>query len=223
MRNYSKREAKEYNWLRAFLHYVSIHCILRPYFKIFYKSRIEGRENIPKNESFIVAANHLSLLDPVIISTSVKRPIAFMAKKQLFEKSPLREVIDIFGAFAVNREKLEISTIRTAQSVMSTNKWVLAMFPQGSREIPGQITMINSGAAYLAKLTKTKILPVAIVGSEIYNPLPFQGNLVVKIGKPIEVSENLDETMKEWRSIICEMTGFKSSDVSDKEIFSQKN
>lgn len=209
MRNYSKRYAKEYTWWRSLLHYVSIFGILIPYFRFFYNANVEGMENIPKNESFIVAANHLSDLDPVIVSMAIKKPIAFMAKKQLFESPKLRKIIDIYGAFAVNREKLEVSTIRTAQAVASTKKWVLAMFPQGSRDISGVITNVTPGFAYLAKLTGMKILPVAIVGSETHNPKPFEGNLVVKIGKPIEVSKDFEQMMKQWVSVITELTGFE--------------
>lgn len=209
VRNYSKRYAKEYTWWRSLLHYLSIYWILVPYFKIFYNAKVEGAENIPKNQSFIVAANHLSDLDPVIVSMAVKKPIAFMAKKQLFELPKLRKIIDIYGAFAVNREKLEVSTIKTAQAVVSTKKWILAMFPQSSRDIPGIITRVTPGFAYLAKLTGAKILPVAIIGSEVHKPKPFGGNLIVKIGKPIDASPNFDEVMKKWVSVVTELTGFK--------------
>lgn len=215
MRNYSKREAKEYNWFRTLLHYVSIYWILVPFFKLYYNAKVEGEENIPKNESFIVASNHLSAYDPVAVSMAVKRPIAFMAKKELFESSPkLRFWIDLYGAFAVNREKLEISTIRTAQAVASTKTWILAMFPQGSRDLPGVITNVNPGFAYLAKLTGAKILPVALITSNVQKPKLFEGNLYIKIGKPIEVSENLEETMDLWVSTICEMTGYEYQPTS---------
>jgi 1-acyl-sn-glycerol-3-phosphate acyltransferase len=209
LKNYAKREVSDYNWWRALAHYVSIYFVLWPYFKIFYKAKIEGRENIPKNESFIVASNHMSYLDPVIVSTAVQRPVAYMAKKELFEIPVLREVIDFYGAFAVSREKVEISTIKTAKAVVSTKKWIMAMFPQGGREKPGKITRVNPGFAYIAKLTGAKILPVSIVGSHEYNPAPFGGNLVVKIGKPIDVPTNLEETAHLWVSTIAQLSGFE--------------
>jgi 1-acyl-sn-glycerol-3-phosphate acyltransferase len=215
LKNYAKREVTEYNCWRALLHYVSIYFILCPYFKIFYKAKIEGQENIPKNESFIVAANHMSYLDPVIVSMAVKRPIAYMAKKELFEKPILKEVIDFYGAFAVSREKVEISTIKTAKAVVSTKKWILAMFPQGGRETPGKITRVNPGFAYIAKMTNAKILPISIVGSHEYNPAPFKGNLVVKIGKPMDVPINIEETMQLWSSTVAELSGFETELTQD--------
>lgn len=220
MRNYSKRDAREYNWLRTLLHYFSIYCILVPFFKIYYKAKVEGFENIPKGESFIVAANHLSVYDPVIVSMAVKRPIAFMAKKELFENSPkIRFWIDLYGAFSVNRDKLEVSTIKTAKAVASTKKWILAMFPQGSRDVPGVITNVTPGFAYLAKLTGAKILPVSINMSHLERPKFFEGNLLVKIGKPFEVSDNFEDTMDLWASKISEMTEFELKLEPDKSSY----
>lgn len=221
-RDYSRRTKEEYNWWREVLYFFS-HYIALVYFKLFYKIKVEGVENIPKGESFIIAANHLSVLDPVIIGVAVKRPIAYMAKKQLFEYPILREVIDSYGAFAVNREKLEISTIRTARAIISTKKWVLAMFPQGSREKSGIISKVTLGAAYLANKTGAKILPVSLVGSDVYNPMPFAGNLVVKIGKPIEPVDNSEEVMRAWTASICDLTGFSNEIKSKKSFEKSKN
>jgi 1-acyl-sn-glycerol-3-phosphate acyltransferase len=222
VRDYSRRTKEEYNWWREVVYFISYYIAL-VYFKLFYKIRVEGLENIPKGESFIIAANHLSVLDPVIVGVAIKRPIAFMAKKQLFEYPILREVINMYGAFAVNREKLEVSTIRTARAVVSTKKWVLAMFPQGSREVPGMVTRVTPGAAYLANKTGAKILPVAIVGSDVYNPKPFEGNLVVKIGKPIEPFENYENVMHTWASSICDLTGFRNGVKPNKVLREVKN
>ena len=216
LKNYAKREVTEYNHWRALLHYISIYFILYPYFKIFYKAKIEGRENIPQNESFIVAANHLSYLDPVIVSLAVKRPIAYMAKKELFEIPILKETIDFYGAFAVNREKVEVSTIKTAKAVISTKKWIMAMFPQGGRENPGKITKITPGFAYIAKMTNAKILPVSIVGSHEYHRTPFKGNLRVKIGTPMDIPTNIEATMHQWGTIVAELSNFEYK-VEDKE------
>lgn len=194
--------------MRALLHYASIYFVIIPFFKIYYKVKIEGSENIPKGESFIVAANHISVYDPVMVSMAVKRPIAYMSKKELFEDPKFRFWIDLYGAFSVNREKLEISTIRTAQAVASTKKWILAMFPQSSRDVPGVITKVTPGFAYLAKLTGAKILPVSMVMSHLHRPKLFEGNLLIKIGKPFEVSDNFEETMQLWATTMADMTGY---------------
>lgn len=106
-RHYSKRSAREFNFFRRCFQQLWIYLIGVPLFHIFYRIKIYGRENIPEGARFIVAANHISYLDPFIVSYAVKKPVAYMAKKELFEESWLQTLcMDWLGAFAVNREKL---------------------------------------------------------------------------------------------------------------------
>ena len=125
-RNYARRYANEFNLFR--LIYQALWCIFIaiPLFWLFYRFEIKGRENIPKGKKFICAANHVSHLDPFLVSIAVKKPIAYMAKKELFEDNGLifRLNIDWLGAFAVNRQKLEVSTIKTVKELYKTN-WLL--------------------------------------------------------------------------------------------------
>ena len=94
-------------------------------------------------------------------------------------------LIDGLGAFAVNREKLEVSTIKTTINVFKTNKWKLGIFPQGGIRKNKKIEKINKGVAVIAKQMKTDILPISITGCEKYNWIPFKGEIVVSIKKPI--------------------------------------
>jgi 1-acyl-sn-glycerol-3-phosphate acyltransferase len=208
-KNFARREPGEYNFLRLVFQRFVVKFIFFPFFKIFYKLEVHGIKNIPKDRSFIVAANHLSNLDPPMIATALRRPVAFMAKKELFEVPVLQNIIDWLGAFSVNREKLEISTIKTAKGIMNTKKWILAMFPQGSRDVPGKITKMTQGFAYLAKAANVEIVPVAIIGSNETTFVPFRGKIIVKIGKPLGVPTNLEETMDLWANAIVELTDFE--------------
>ena len=130
-----------------------------------------------------------------------------MAKKELFEKAFTRWMLDWQGAFAVNREKLEVSTIKTALEVKNTD-WILGLFPQGTRAKSGTIENIHKGFAGLARSTKCGILPIGIVGSEKTTWLPFKGNITVKIGELIPYDEDLDAVMEKWARAIQELTGF---------------
>jgi len=200
---YAKVEASNYCWWRAFIQYLIIYFLLYPFFKIFYKIKVYGRENIPKNRSIIVAANHLSYFDPVIISLATKRPVAYMAKEELFHVPILSQIIQILGAFAVNREKLDISTIKSAKAILTTN-WIMAMFPEGTRIKTGKIGKIQKGFVYLAKTTGADILPIGIVGSNT-----FCEKIVVRIGKPFSVCENPEDTIDLWGKTISELTGIE--------------
>lgn len=131
-----------------------------------------------------------------------------MAKKELFDIPFLRWWIDWMGTFAVNRDSLGPSTIKTVMEIKKS-KWVFGIFPQGTRGVPGTITAVNNGFAKLAKITKCAVLPIGIVGTQDAKHLPFSGRIVIKIGKPIPYNENPDVVVKQWTDAIQELTGFE--------------
>jgi len=213
-RNFAKVEAKHYQPWRAFVQYCVIYLILYPFFKIFFRVEIHGRENIP-NKGIIVAANHTSSFDPVIISLGMNQPIAHMAKQELFHTPVISQLIQILGAFSVNREKLEIATIKSAKSVLST-KWHLGIFPEGTRIRTGKVGTVHKGFGYLAKVTNSEILPMGIIIKR--NICPMFGKLIIKIGKPIPVPKTPEEAIENWGKAIAELTGLEfNSTIKDTE------
>ena len=207
-KKYSLRSVKFYNrWRRMFLYLVTnVFYMIR--FKLVYKLEVYGQENIPKDNKYIVAANHLSTLDPPLVCAVMKRGVAYMAKKELFDNFFLRWWLNWLGAFAVDREKLGVSTIKTVMSIRDTS-WVLGIFPQGTRQEPGTISDLTKGFASLAKATKCDILPIGITGTNEVKRLPFSGKIVVKIGKVIPYSENVDDLVDKWGNSVAELTGFE--------------
>ncbi len=205
--NYTKRTARYFNFWRKFFQRTVAVVWYGFQFKLIYKLKVEGKENIPKDKNYIVAGNHLSSLDPFLLSFIMPRPVAFMAKKELFEQKFTRWMLDWQGAFAVNREKLEVSTIKTAFEIKNTN-WVLGLFPQGTRAKSGTLENIHKGFAGIAKTTKCSILPVGIIGSDNRTWWPFKGKITVKIGEVIPCSDNVEELMEKWAIAIQELTGF---------------
>ncbi|MBQ7125743.1 1-acyl-sn-glycerol-3-phosphate acyltransferase, partial [bacterium] len=95
-------------------------------FKLVYRLEVYGRENIPKTNAYIVAPNHLSTLDPPLIAGIMPRSVAFMAKKELFDNPFLCWWLNWLGAFAVDREHLSVSTIRTVLTIKKTD-WVFGI------------------------------------------------------------------------------------------------
>ena len=205
---YSLRDAEFYNcWRRIFLFLVTgVFYMIR--FKLVYRLEVHGKENIPKDNNFIIAANHLSTLDPPLVCGVLNRGVAYMAKKELFDIPFLRWWIDWLGAFAVNRESLGPSTIKTVQQIKDSN-WVLGMFPQGTRGVPGEIKGVTKGFAGLAKLTKCNILPVGLIGTNEVKRLPFTGKIIVNIGEIIPYDKNPDVVKDKWIEEIQKLTGFK--------------
>ena len=205
---YSLREPSFFNcWRRLFLFLVT-HVFYMIRYKLVYRLEVHGEENIPKDNNFIIAANHLSTLDPPLMCAIMNRGVAYMAKKELFENPFMRWWLDWLGAFAVDREKLGVSTIKTVKNIKQTG-WVLGIFPQGTRQEFGEISGITKGFATLAKSTKCGILPIGITGTEKVKRIPFTGKIIVRIGKIIPYSDNADETVEKWIASIEELTGFK--------------
>ena len=208
----TSREQKFFNIWRRLFQYIITHIFYMIRLKVVYRMEVYGLENVPKDNAYIVAPNHLSTLDPPMVASFLPRPVAFMAKKELFKNPFLRWWLDWLGAFAVDRENLSVSTIRTVLTIKKTD-WVFGIFPQGTRQEPGVINGITKGFASLAKSTKCGILPIGLVGSEKAKYLPFSGKIVIKIGKLIPYSENVDEMVEKWIEAIQELTGFEYKDL----------
>ncbi len=206
MSTFSKRDAKIYNKFRTVFQWITCHLCFGSFIRLMYDYSVEGRENIPQQGKFIVAANHISGRDPFLLPFALNLPIAFMAKEELFEKFFSRTLMDFCGAFAVRRDKVEVSTIKTALNIKNTN-WMLGLFPQGTRDSSQKVEKITKGFASFAKATKTGILPVAIIGTDQKPKWPFSPKLTVKIGKIIPYSDNIDDMMKQWCDSISQMTG----------------
>ncbi len=207
-KQYSTRQASQYNCWRTLFQILVCKIGYMIRLKLVYRLEVNGLENIPEDNNYIVCPNHLSTLDPPLMVAIIPRSVAFMAKKELFDIPFLRWWIDWLGAFAVNRESLGPSTIKTAK-IIKESKWVLGMFPQGTRGVPGEIRGVTKGFAGLARTTKCNILPVGIIGSNEVKRLPFTGKIIVNIGKIIPYEKDTEIVKEKWIEQIQELTGFK--------------
>ncbi len=223
-KQYSSRKASQFNIWRTLFQFLVCKIGYMIRLKLVYRLEVHGLENVPKDNRYIVCPNHLSTLDPPLMVAVMPRSVSFMAKKELFDIPFLRWWIDWLGAFAVNRESLGPSTVKTVQTIRESN-WVLGMFPQGTRGVPGEIRGVTKGFAGLAKLTKCDILPVGIIGSNEVKRWPFTGKIIVNIGKPIPYNKNTDIVKEKWIEEIQKLTGFKyiEEQPADKITEGEKN
>lgn len=218
---YSTRKASQFNRWRTLFQFLVCKIGYMIRLKLVYRIEINGLENVPKDNNYIVCPNHLSTLDPPMMVAVMPRSVAFMAKKELFDIPFIRWWIDWLGAFAVNRESLGPSTVKTVQEIKASN-WVLGMFPQGTRGIPGEIRGVTKGFAGLAKLTKCNILPVGIIGSEQVKRWPFTGKIIINIGEIIPYDKNPEIVREKWIEEIQKLTGFKYIDDTESNIILNK-
>lgn len=87
-----------------------------PVFRIFFRGKITGISNLPKTGGVVVVSNHGSNLDPPILGHALRRPIAFMAKAELFKIPILSSVISSCGAYPVSRGAGDREALRTASN-----------------------------------------------------------------------------------------------------------
>lgn len=197
-KNYARREVSDFTENKYKFQLFGRWLIAKTLIPFFYKVEYTGKENIPTDRNFIVAPNHISYFDPFLAGEAVKQPVAFMGKKELFNNNILAFLLDGLACFSVNREKLEVSTIKTALNVFKTQRWMLGIFPQGGIRKNHKIEKVTKGFAVLAKQMKTDILPIGITGCEEYNWTPFKGKIKVAIGEIISYDQELDEILDEW-------------------------
>ena len=160
-----------------------------PIYKFLLKGHLTGRENIPQIESFIMVANHGSLLDPPLLGHALGRNISFMAKAELFKIPLLGFVIEACGAYPVKRGIVDKNTIQTACKKLSNNNCI-GIFIDGTRQKNGRVNKPKQGAALLAFKNQKLLLPVAIVNSHklvrFKFCIPIFSKIIIKVGKPIQ-------------------------------------
>ena len=212
-RNYTRRYAKDFNIFTKLYQIYALFILFIPFAFLFYSINLKKNGN-KTNSPCIVAPNHISYFDPFLATLATNIGIAYMAKKELFEGKGLwgryiARNVSRLGAFSVNREKLEVSTIKSAKEVFKAN-FSLCIFPQGGIRKNKKIESINKGFVVLAKMVKVDILPVSLTGVEKYNWNIFKrGKINIQVGTPISYLGEEDEIIENWRKQIADMSGYE--------------
>ena len=157
--------------------------LARALLAIVYPTRFTGLDHVPGEGAFILCANHVSALDPVIILLRLRRKIHFMAKKELFANKLVASALKIEGAFPVDRGHADLSAIRESMRVLREGEG-LGIFPQGTRSEGNEHLQMHSGTAMIAQRSGAPIIPVFIEG-----PYRKFRKTDVKVGEAIELSE----------------------------------
>lgn len=179
-------------------------------FKIWLRWEVFGRENIPVEGPVVIAANHLSLLDPPVLGAAATRKVHFMAKSELFKPAWFGALIRKLGAFPVRRGAMDRDAIKTGLTILKENK-VLAVFPEGTRSKTGELGRAGGGAFMMAVKCKAKIVPAYIYGTDLKRH-PGWPKVRVIFGKPMEYDpdmgtrrESLDELGASWKEEVLKL------------------
>lgn len=166
--------------------YWLVRAVLQPFFHLYFRLSRIGREHVPDDGPYIVAANHRSFLDPFIIATIARRPLYYVAKRELFEKRWQGWLLNALGAFPVDRGRSDSEMLDTARAILARGDSVL-IFPEGTRIRPGSLGRPRRGVGRLALETGVPIVPVALIGTEsVRRGWRIRPHKVrVRIGRPL--------------------------------------
>jgi 1-acyl-sn-glycerol-3-phosphate acyltransferase len=161
--------------------YWCVWAVVRFYFFVLLRIRLEGAEHVPRNGGFIVCSNHISWLDPLMLGAAFPRHLFYMTKAEAFASPVAGGILRCVGAFPVRRHTADRRALRRALDLLAAGR-VVAMFPEGTRSRDGRLGPAQPGAALLGVWSGAEITPVAISGT--YRP----GRLSVRIGAPFRLS-----------------------------------
>ncbi|HNX28621.1 MAG TPA: lysophospholipid acyltransferase family protein [Syntrophomonadaceae bacterium] len=142
----------------------------------------EGLHNVPEDGAQIIAANHLSYYDPIVIAVLVKRPIYFMAKEEFFQNKLFGKFLTAINAFPVKRGSADRKAIKSALAILKKGE-IIGIFPEGTRKSQGTEVAAQTGTALIAIKSDTPVIPVACIGTQ--RMIPFRSVKVV-FGEPIK-------------------------------------
>jgi 1-acyl-sn-glycerol-3-phosphate acyltransferase len=145
--------------------YRPVRLVFMPFFLIYFRLQRIGREHLPPSGPLLLAANHRSFLDPFVIGAMIKRPVYYMAKRELFEKRWQAWVLNALGAFPVDRGTGDGAAMETARAILARGDCVV-VFPEGTRKRTGGLAEPRRGIGRLALETGAPVAPIAVIGTE---------------------------------------------------------
>ena len=130
--------------------------------RLFFKLEVKGKNNIPRNQPFILASNHASHLDPPTLAVSCPVKIGFLAKEELFSSKLATFYFNSVGAIPLKRGESDISAMRLSLKVLKTKP--LLIFPQGHRS--ENFDEITAGVGFLCKKANVPVIVARIYGTD---------------------------------------------------------
>jgi len=145
------------------LHYSASRFLLGGFVGALSGWEVHGREHVPKTGAVIVASNHISFWDPLLVGTAAIREQHFLAKGELFAP-PLGWLIRAYNAIPIRRGMADLSGLAKARDVLRAGR-SLILFPEGTRARDGELRQARPGLGVLAVSTDALVVPTSIMGS----------------------------------------------------------
>jgi 1-acyl-sn-glycerol-3-phosphate acyltransferase len=171
--------------------YQSINTVVRPLAKTIWRPVVEGTENVPPTGGVLLASNHLSFVDSVVIPILAPRKVVFLAKAEYFDKPLSRAWFGGLGMVPVDRDdtRSAMASLDIALDVLRSGE-AFGIYPEGTRSRDGRLYRGRTGVAHLALTAGVPVVPVGLLGTENIQPvghrLPRRAKVTVRFGEPLD-------------------------------------
>ena len=182
--------------------YGAVHAVVPPLARAIWRPVVEGLDNVPRTGPVIVASNHLSFADSLVIPIVAPRKVVFLAKQDYFTGTGLKGVamrtwFRGTGMIPVDRDdtKAALASLDIALAVLGRGE-AFGIYPEGTRSRDGRLYRGRTGVAHLALTSGAPIVPVGLQGTQDLQPvgsrLPRLAKVTIRFGEPIQVAGRFD-------------------------------
>ena len=180
--------------------YQFAHRMVAPLARLIWRPVVTGLDNVPGTGPVILASNHLSFIDSVVIPLVAPRPVVFLTKAEYFTGRGVKGRLTAWFFTAIGSIPVERGAFRGARAALDVALGVLAdgrafgIYPEGSRSPDGRLYRGRIGVAWLALTAQVPVVPVALTGTERIQPvgsrLPRPHRVTVRFGAPLDFREH---------------------------------
>ena len=182
--------------------YTVMHSVVPPLARAIWRPTVRGLENVPKTGPVILASNHRSFVDSVVIPCVVPRKVVFLAKSDYFTGSGVKGALsrawfEGLGMLPVDRDdsKAALASLDTALAVLAQGE-AFGIYPEGTRSRDGRLYRGRTGVAQLALTSGAPIVPVGLQDTDKLQPVgsnrPRMVRITVRFGEAIDLRGQYD-------------------------------
>ncbi|HEY9393638.1 MAG TPA: lysophospholipid acyltransferase family protein [Nocardioides sp.] len=182
--------------------YRVLHAVVPPLLRAVWRPTVTGAENVPRTGGVLLASNHLSFADSIVIPSVTPRPVHFLAKSDYFTGTGLkgaaqRAWFEGMGMLPVDRDdpQAALGSLEVALEVLNKGE-AFGIYPEGTRSRDGRLYRGRTGVAHLALTAGVPVVPVGLRGTAELQPvgssLPRLAKVTVEFGQPIQVAGRFD-------------------------------